>query len=143
MAEPCVILIGELVAYVRNIGTSRRLSGGTLDSNMTFVQNLTESVKRNPNVVLVAAIPESNIEIGGPSGVEVLHRIENTFGRLEAVWRPVDAHESFEVVRRCLFTEVQDQDGRGATCGAFARLYRDNRTPPFRWSAMRWNTSGA
>ena len=125
---PCVVLIDELVAYVRNIGHKQGLSGGTLDSNMTFIQNLTESVKRNPQAVLVAAIPESNIEVGGPSGMEVLQRIENTFGRLEAVWKPVDAHESFEVVRRRLFSEVQDASARDATCAAFARLYRDNRS---------------
>ena len=128
MVGPCVILIDELVAYVRNIGRARGLPGGTLDSNMTFVQNLTESVKRNPTAVLVAAIPESNIEIGGPAGVDVLRRVENTFGRLEAVWNPVDAHESFEVVRRRLFGELSDEDQRDATCTAFARLYRNNST---------------
>lgn len=40
----------------------------------------------------------------------------------------VDAHESFEVVRRRLFTEVQDAGARDATCYAFARLYQENRT---------------
>jgi hypothetical protein len=126
MAGPSVVLIDELVAYVRNIGSQRGLTGGTFGSNMTFVQNLTESVKRNPKVVLVASIPESNIEIGGADGAAVLSRIENTFGRLEAVWTPVVAHESFEVVRRRLFGEIRDEAGRDATCTAFSRLYRQN-----------------
>jgi hypothetical protein len=56
----------------------------------------------------------------------VLSRIENTFGRLEAVWTPVVAHESFEVVRRRLFGEIRDEAGRDATCTAFSRLYRQN-----------------
>lgn len=126
MAGPCVILIDELVAYVRNIGRTRGLLGGTLGSNMTFVQNLTESVKRSPTAVLVAAIPESAMEIGGPDGEEVLRRLEHIFGRLEAVWKPVEAHESFEVVRRRLFSEIVDEVARDETCRTFATLYRNN-----------------
>jgi len=37
MVGPCVIIIDELVAYIRNIGRSRGLLGGTFDSNMTFI----------------------------------------------------------------------------------------------------------
>jgi hypothetical protein len=137
MVGPCAILIDELVAYVRNISGKRGLPGGTLDSIMTFIQNLTESAKRNPQTVLVAAIPESNIEIGGPAGVEVLRKVENTFGRLEAVWTPVDAHESFEVVRRRLFGPVQDETERDVTCSA-----AETPTTSLQ-SAGRWNMKGA
>jgi len=126
MVGPCVILIDELVAYIRNIGRSRGLPGGTFDSNMTFIQNLTEALKRSPNAVLVAAIPESNIEVGGPEGLQVLQRVEKTFERISITWTPAEAYESFEIVRRRLFSEVQDEGARATTCSAFARLYRNN-----------------
>lgn len=126
MVGPCVVLIDELVAYIRNIGRSRGLPGGTFDSNMTFIQNLTESLKRTPNALLVTAIPESNIEVGGPEGLQVLQRIEKTFERISVTWTPAEAHESFEIVRRRLFGELQDEGARDTTCAAFARLYRNN-----------------
>lgn len=126
MVGPCVILIDELVAYIRNIGRSRGLPGGTFDSNMTFIQNLTEALKRTPNAVLVAAIPESNIEVGGPEGLQVLQRVEKTFERISITWTPAEAYESFEIVRRRLFREIQDEGARETTCAAFSRLYRDN-----------------
>ncbi len=126
MVGPCVILIDELVAYIRNIGRSRGLPGGTFDSNMTFIQNLTESLKRAPNAVLVAAIPESNIEVGGPEGLQVLQRVEKTFERISITWTPAEAYESFEIVRRRLFSEIQDEGARESTCAAFSRLYRSN-----------------
>ena len=58
---PAVILIDELVAYARNIYGVNGLPAGSFDSNMTFVQSLTESVKRSERCQLVASIPESDI----------------------------------------------------------------------------------
>src|SRR5207245_6182122 len=39
---PCVVLIDELVAYVRQFPEGQTLSGGGYDSNLSFVQALTE-----------------------------------------------------------------------------------------------------
>ena len=125
---PSIILIDELIAFMRNIRDARNLPAGSFNANMTFVQNLTEAVKRSPHAVLVASIPESAIELGDSRGEEIARRIENTFGRLEAVWQPVGAHEGFEVVRRRLFGDVQDEAGREATCRAFTDFYRQNPT---------------
>lgn len=130
MAGPCVILVDELVAYVRNIGRTRGLPGGTLDSNMTFIQNLTEALKRSSNALLVAAIPESKpesrIEVGGPDGLQILQRVEKTFERISTTWTPAEAHESFEIVRRRLFEEISAEGTRDAVCSEFAQLYRRN-----------------
>lgn len=127
VAGPCVILIDELVAFIRNIKDARgKPRSGSFNANLTFVQNLTEAVKRAPRALLVASIPESRIELGDASGEEVARRIENTFGRLEAVWQPVAVNESFEVVRRRLFGDLSDTKARDRTVEAFGRLYRTN-----------------
>ncbi len=125
---PCVILIDELVAYARNIYSATGLPAGSFDSNMTFVQSLTEAVKRSKRGLVVATIPESNIEIGGEAGKATLDRLENTFGRLEAVWKPVGALEGFEIVRRRLFSPIKDEAGRDEVCRAFSRMYADGGT---------------
>lgn len=123
---PAIILIDELIAYARNIYGKDDLPAGTFDSNMTFVQSLTEAAKRSKRSIVVASIPESSIEIGGDAGKAALDRIENTFGRLEAIWKPVGAMEGFEIVRRRLFTTVKDTEARDETCRAFSRLYDEN-----------------
>jgi len=124
---PCVILIDELVAYIRNLrGTKVR--GGTFDSNLTFIQNLTEAAKATPHALLVASLPESDIEVGGTAGHDALQKIENTFRRVQAAAYPVEARESFEIVRRRLFDDVGDPDERDEVCAAFAKLYRDHRS---------------
>ena len=123
---PAIILIDELVAYTRNIYGVNRLPAGSFDANLTFVQSLTEAVKNAERSQLVASIPESDIEIGGEAGKAALERIQHTIGRLEGIWRPVDADEGFEIVRRRLFSPVRDQTAHDAVCRAFTQLYDEN-----------------
>ena len=123
---PAIILIDELVAYTRNIYGVDGLPAGSFDANLTFVQSLTEAVKNAERSQLVASIPESDIEIGGEAGQAALERIQHTIGRLEGIWRPVDADEGFEIVRRRLFSPVRDQTAHDAVCRAFTQLYDEN-----------------
>lgn len=89
---------------------------------MTFVQAITEAAKRADRALVVASIPASNAEIGGDAGQESLRRIQNIFGRVEAVWRPANAEESFSIVRWRLFQPMTDYVSRDAVCRAFAGL---------------------
>lgn len=63
------------------------------------------------------------MEIGGVQGQQVLARIQETMGRVEAAWQPVQPTESFEVVRRRLFEKV-DPDDRDQAVAAFIDYYR-------------------
>lgn len=120
---PCVILIDELVAYIRQFTGSDALSGGTYDSNLSFIQSLTEATKLVPNAIVLASLPESEIEAGSQRGVAALRALEKTFGRIQALWKPVATEEAFEIVRRRLFDNVADEKTRDAVCRAFADLY--------------------
>ena len=111
---PCVILADELVAYVRNAGAAQ-------DSIYTFIQSLTQSVRRSNHVALVLTLPQSRVEAGGVAGIEALVRLESLLGRIEAVWEPLAVDETFEVVRRRLFGELTSLTSRNETCEAFAR----------------------
>ncbi|MBS0558266.1 MAG: ATP-binding protein [Proteobacteria bacterium] len=122
-AAPCVILIDELVAYVRQFEDGKTLAGGSYDSILSFVQALTEAMKAVPNAVLLASLPESDREAGSTRGIAALHALEHYFGRVQAVWKPVSAGESFEIVRRRLFAEITDAKAVEAVCLAFANHY--------------------
>ncbi len=125
---PCLILIDEWVAFVRQLYGKDHLPAGSFDANLSFAQALTEAVKIVPGALLVASLPASDIEIGGEGGREALARLKNTFGRIESSWRPATTEEGFEIVRRRLFQPIADPGAftaRDAVVGAFARLYRD------------------
>lgn len=125
---PCLILMDELVAYAKKIYGVDGLPAGSYDNFVTFIQEITEAARASENSIVVASIPESDIEIGGEAGKKVLETIEHTFGRMESIWKPVAANEGFEVVRRRLFLDCKDPDAREAVCDAFSEMYQDNST---------------
>ncbi len=119
---PSVILIDELVAYVRNVDADvqARL--------YTFIQTLTHSIKRSKNVVLVATLPEGKTQAGGQVGVTVLDELEEILKRVDAVSIPLEVDNAFEVVRRRLFGPVLDETERDQTCEAFRKIYHNSRS---------------
>jgi predicted AAA+ superfamily ATPase len=123
-AAPCVVLVDELVAWVRQFGEGV-LSGGTYDSNLSFIQALTEAVAEVPDAVMLASLPESEVEAGSSRGVQALKALEKYFGRVQALWKPVGIEEAFEIVRRRLFEPIKDEAARDAVCAAFVQAYRD------------------
>jgi predicted AAA+ superfamily ATPase len=134
--QPVVILVDELVAYVRQFEEGKSYAGGTFDSNLTFIQNLTQALKAVPKAMLLVSLPESRqSEAGSARGQKAMDRIEGTlsreslektFGRIHAIWKPVATEEAFEIVRRRLFTKINDQQQAEAVCRAFADFYVSN-----------------
>jgi predicted AAA+ superfamily ATPase len=109
--------------YIRQFVESQPLSGGTYDSNLSFVQSLTEAAKLVSNAVVLASLPESNSQAGGPRGVSALQALEAVFNRVQALWKTVAPEEAFEIVRRRLFEPIRDAKARDEVCRAFADAY--------------------
>jgi hypothetical protein len=135
---PALILIDEWVAYARQLHDRSDLPGGDFETQFSFAQALTESVKLAGNCLLVVSLPASDtaqsphtqaedIEVGGQRGREALERLRNVVGRLESSWRPATAEEGFEIVRRRLFEPMTDPDQykfRDVVARAFYDSYR-------------------
>lgn len=116
---PCIVLVDEWVAYLRQIWSLEKTTpAGTFDAHMTFVQSLTEAVKAVPNALLVVSLPASDVvrditgaevpienehEIGGTAGLEALRSLRSVIHRVESPWQPATVEESFEIVRRRVF----------------------------------------
>lgn len=124
--SPSVILMDELVAYIRQFEDGKTVAGGTYDSNLSFIQALTEAVKAVPNAVLLASLPESDKEAGSQRGVNALRALEHYFARVQAIWKPVATEEAFEIVRRRLFTKIGDRDAAEKICRAYTDFYAAN-----------------
>jgi predicted AAA+ superfamily ATPase len=140
---PCVILIDELVAYVRQFEEGKALTGGTFDSNLSFMQALTEALKAVPTAVLLASLPESDKEAGSQRGVKALAALAHYFGRIQALWKPVATEEAFEIVRRRLFTSINDKLAAESVCRAFADYLHGQAAPTSRMRRRRAAISSA
>lgn len=129
---PCVILMDELVAYIRQFEDGKTFTGGTYGANLSFLQALTEALKAVPTAVLLASLPESDKEAGSQRGINALRTLEHYFARVQALWKPVAAEEAFEIVRRRLFTAMTDTQTVATVCRAYADFYVANsaEVPP-------------
>src|SRR3989475_2008178 len=88
---PCLVLIDEWVAYARQLHDQSDLPGGGFETQFSFAQALTESVKLAKSCMLVVSLPASDavasphahledIEVGGVRGREALERLRNVIG---------------------------------------------------------------
>lgn len=123
---PCLILMDETVAYAKKLYDVSGLPAGSFDNLITFIQEITEAARASKNSLVVASIPESDLEIGGDAGKAALEAIEHTFGRMESIWKPVAADEGYEVVRRRLFLDCKDEASREKVCNRFSQMYSEN-----------------
>ena len=135
---PCLILIDEWVAYARQLHEVADLPAGSFETHFSFAQVLTESAKAADRCLLVISLPASDtpgttqvsandVEVGGARGREALDRLGNAVGRVESSWRPANAEESFEIVRRRLFEPLVEESqfvARDTVARAFFDLYR-------------------
>lgn len=125
-AAPCVILMDEMVAFMRQLEPGKQYKAGTFDSNTSFIQALTEALKSVPNAILLASLPESELEVGGTMGKRALEVLEKYFARVENVWKPVGSREAFEIVRRRLFEHAGDRAEVEGISRQFSDFYRKN-----------------
>jgi hypothetical protein len=128
--SPALVLIDEWVAYIRNTYEKNDLPGGNFDANITFVQALTEAAKSSPYTLIVASLPQSEKdEAGGEGGLKALQTLANTFKRLQNSWRPADAQESYEIIRKRLFNPIDPKDApaKDAVVNVFYAMYEKNK----------------
>ncbi|MBM7367767.1 DUF499 domain-containing protein [Gordonia hydrophobica] len=113
--SPAVILIDEWVAYARQLVGKNDLPAGDFDTQFTFAQTLTEAARATSGIQVVISIPASSNsndsdddvndeEVGGEYGREALNALKHVIGRTADQWQPANAEESFEIVRRRIFS---------------------------------------
>jgi predicted AAA+ superfamily ATPase len=127
-AGPTILFIDELVAYARKLDGTNAI-GGTLDSFVTGIQALTEAVSQTKDCLLICSIPESEAELGGERGRQVAESLSKIFGRMETPWQTASQDESFNIVRRRIFSErtANDEKKIRAVCKKFIEMYSDNK----------------
>ncbi|MBB5233183.1 DUF499 domain-containing protein [Deinococcus budaensis] len=130
LASPCLILIDEWVAQLRELYGRSDLNAGSYESNISFAQSLTEAAKRVPRALVVASLPQSQSEVAGQGGSAALSALQETFKRVQSTWLPANPEESFEIVRRRLFEPLQGDAHRqaDAVVRAFMTHYTTHAT---------------
>jgi hypothetical protein len=151
---PCLVLLDEWVAYARQLLGRDDLPAGTFDTQLSFVQALTEAACAVPGSLVVVTLPagppnelhdhekplardhairgDHAIRSGGRASSdggdeeEALRRLRAVVRRVAEPWRPPGREDTVAIVRRRLFADPAPaaQVRIAATAQAFADLYR-------------------
>lgn len=128
---PCVVLIDEWVAYLRQLHENNELNCGSYGTHISFAQALCEAAKSVNNALVVISLPASDIEMGGEKGRQAAAELGNVIGRIESPWSAATTEESFEIVTRRLFTAIITKEqfaNRDTSARSFGDFYRNNKT---------------
>ncbi len=113
---PTLILMDEIAEYAIKAKDYQ-------DQVMAFFQELTEAVKVQPRCALVVTLPSSAPY--GEEGERVLHQLQQIFGRMEAIYTPVEGEEIYEVIRCRLFEEIVDPKEAKRTTDTYWDMYQE------------------
>jgi|FLYL01.1.fsa_nt_gi hypothetical protein len=113
--EPTLILMDEIAEYSVK---ARDFS----DQVMAFFQELTETVKVLDRCALIVTLPSSAPY--GEEGERALNQLQRIFGRVEAIYTPVEGEEVYEVIRRRLFEDAGDPQEARRVAEDYWQLYQ-------------------
>jgi predicted AAA+ superfamily ATPase len=113
---PLLLIMDEIAEYVV------KAAEGFDHQVMAFFQELTETVKVLDRCALVVTLPSSAPY--GERGERVLDQLQRIFGRVEAIYTPVEGEEIYEVIRRRLFEDLGDPGMARAVAEEYWQLYQ-------------------
>lgn len=112
---PVLILMDELIEYAVK-------AKDFADQISAFSHELTETVKSKDNVCLVCTLPSSVPY--GEAGERALNELQRIYGRVEAVYTPVEGIEIYEVIRNRLFEDFGDEKTIKEVAQGYFDLYQ-------------------
>lgn len=137
--KPCIILIDELMNYI-----SRNRKSGLSTQLYNFIQNLSEEARGSDNVVLVASIPASELEMTADDRSDY-GRFKKMLDRLGKAIIISAEDETSEIIRRRLFEwdpRLVSRDGKillpreaVAVCSEYAEWVANHRQQLPKWFA--------
>ncbi len=108
--QPLLILMDEILEYVI-AASGIKVEDSTLASQvLTFMRRLTDTVRTLDKTILIFTYPSgSHYDEHGQS---LLNQLQERSGRMEKVYTPVHDEEIYPVIKRRLFSTVNEEEAR-------------------------------
>jgi len=127
--QPVLILMDEVLEYAtKAAGVS--VGKSTLASQtIAFIQELTEIVSALEKACLVVTLPSSIIEHYDASAEKLYQQLQKVSGRLEKIYTPVQEYEISNIIRRRLFSRIDENEAKEVVSGFFDYAEREKLFP--------------
>lgn len=105
---PVLILMDEVLEYVTKASAVKVGDSTLAAQTIAFMQELTECAGICGNVCLVVTLPASLLEHYDRNAESLFQQLQKVSGRVEKIYTPVQDHEITSIIRRRLFTSMDD-----------------------------------
>ncbi len=106
--EPLLILMDEIHAYLTKASAVKIGNSDLATQTLVFLQDLTVAVKGLERTLFMATLPSSNPYGNNEKAEELLRGLKSILGRVEKVYTPVQDEEIAHVIRKRLFTSIDE-----------------------------------
>lgn len=107
--QPLLILMDEVLEYATKAAGVPVGDSTLAAQTLAFLQELTEAAATLEQVCLVVTLPSSLLEHYDESAERLFRQMQKGVGRVEKIYTPVQEHEITQVIRRRLFSSMDDK----------------------------------
>ena len=128
--QPLLILMDEVLAYATKAAGVPVGESHLAAQTQAFLQELTETVRTLEKVCLVVTLPSSLLEQYDENAERLFQQMQKVLGRMERIYTPVQEHEISPVIRRRLFSHVDEAAAWQVVEGFLRYAEQENLLPP-------------
>lgn len=128
--QPVLILMDEVLEYVIKAAGVTVGQSNLAAQTQAFLQELTEAVSTLERASLVVTLPSSLLEHYDENAERLFQQMQKVLGRMEKIYTPVQEHEISQVIRRRLFSRVDEAAARQVVERFLRYAERENLLPP-------------
>ena len=111
-SQPCLILMDEILTYTTK-AAGIKVEDTTLAAQvLAFMQELTGAVKTAEKSLLIITLPSSILEHYDENAEKLFQQLKKITGRMEKVYSPVQDEEVHHVVRKRLFSQINEKKAK-------------------------------
>jgi len=111
--RPVLILMDELLEYATKAAAVKVEASNLAAQTIAFMQELTEAAGNVEKVCLVITLPSSIMEHYDEQAERLYQQLQKVSGRVEKIYTPVQDNEVAKVIRRRLFSRLDEKKAGG------------------------------
>ncbi len=110
--QPILILIDELLEYATKAAGIKIGDSNLASQLLAFIQELTGTINTLEKALLILTLPSSVLEHYDENAEKLFQQLQKITGRMEKVFTPVQDMEIYEVIRRRLFSQINEKEAK-------------------------------
>jgi hypothetical protein len=130
--QPVMILMDEVLEYVTKAAGVPVKETSLASQTIAFIQELTEVASTLEKVCVIVTLPSSILEHYDEKAEKLFQQIQKVAGRVEKIYTPVQENEITKIIRRRLFSSVDEVESKYVVSEFLEYAEREGILPPGR-----------